>query len=57
MHPWVGLGIFFLGAAAGALLTIIAYSGRTPRLRAEIKDQVAPREKHNRQDDAKTTAA
>jgi len=57
VHPWMGLGIFFLGAAAGALLTAIAYRGQIQKLRAEIEDQIAQHEKDNREDEARTKAA
>jgi uncharacterized integral membrane protein len=57
MHPWMGLGVFLLGAAAGALLTAIAYQGRIQKLRAEIESHIAQRKKGDRGDGAKTTAA
>lgn len=57
MHPWMGLGIFFLGAAAGALLTVIAFQGRIQRLRLEIEDQIADRDRDDHRDDAKVKAA
>ena len=57
MHPWTGLGVFLLGAAAGALLTAIAYQGRIQKFRAEIESQIADREKSESGDGAKTTAA
>jgi hypothetical protein len=44
MHPWMGLGIFFLGAAAGALLTAIAFQGRIRKLRSDVEDQTAHNE-------------
>jgi hypothetical protein len=36
MDPWTALGIFLMGAALGALLTRVAYSGRIHRIRVEI---------------------
>jgi hypothetical protein len=41
MNTWVGLGIFLLGAASGALLTAIAFQGKIQKLRAEIESQIA----------------
>ena len=57
MHPWMGLGVFLLGAAAGALLTAIAFQRRIQRLRTEIEDQIADREKGDCGDGAKIRAA
>ena len=34
---WLGLGIFLLGAGAGALLTLISYVSRIRKLRTEIE--------------------
>ena len=31
MNPWLGIGVFLLGAGTGALLTAIAFSGRKVR--------------------------
>ena len=37
MNAWLALGVFLLGAGAGALLTAISYSGRLRKLKADIK--------------------
>jgi hypothetical protein len=34
---WLGLGVFLLGAGAGALLTAISYISRIRKLKAEIE--------------------
>jgi hypothetical protein len=34
---WLGLGLFLMGAGAGALLTAISYISRIRKLRAEIE--------------------
>jgi hypothetical protein len=57
MNTWAGLGIFFLGAAAGALPTAIAYQGQIQKLRAEIESQIAYGEKRHDEDEGKTKAA
>ena len=57
MDPWMGLGIFLPGGAAGALPTAIAFQGRIQRFRAEIESQIAPRQTGDHEDDAKTKAA
>jgi uncharacterized integral membrane protein len=54
MDPWTALGIFLLGAAVGALLTAIAYSGQVRRAQGEMKilrrqDQKPPKEHDTRQ--------
>jgi hypothetical protein len=57
VNTWVGLGIFFLGAAAGALLTAIAFQGQIQRLRSESESQIADRQKAESGNGAKITAA
>src|SRR5438270_2445876 len=37
VNIWTTLGIFLMGAAAGALLTFIARSGNSQKLRAQIE--------------------
>jgi hypothetical protein len=34
---WLGLGVFLLGAGAGALATLISYVSRIRKLRAEME--------------------
>lgn len=57
MHPWMGIGIFLLGTAAGALLTAIAYRGRIQNIRAEIENQSARCQTGDHEDGSKTKAA
>jgi hypothetical protein len=37
LETWLGLGLFLIGAGAGALLTAIRYSAEIGRLRVEIQ--------------------
>jgi len=37
MESWTALGIFLMGAAIGALLTAIAYSGHVRRLQSGLQ--------------------
>jgi len=37
VDTWFGIGVFLLGAGAGALLTAIVYSAQIRRLRSEMQ--------------------